>query len=62
MRKVKFASGAAVLFCLLSLGQSYLVESKISWDAQDDWLSEEEVEFPKGRIHYYSKNTEVCNR
>lgn len=27
----------------------------------NEYTSEEEVEFPRGRIHYYSYNTEVCN-
>ena len=34
----------------------------ISWDNQDDWYAQEETIFERGRIHYYSKNTEVCNR
>jgi hypothetical protein len=33
----------------------------ISWDNQDDWYAQEETIFERGRIHYYSKNTEVCN-
>lgn len=33
----------------------------ISWDDQDDWYAQSEDTFDRGRIHYYSKNTEVCN-
>jgi len=32
----------------------------INWDSQE-WLSEEEAVFERGRIHYYSMNTGVCN-
>jgi len=33
----------------------------INWDSQE-WKSEDETLFERGRIHYYSMNTEVCNR
>jgi len=32
----------------------------INWDSQE-WLSEEETKFERGRIHYYSMNSGVCN-
>jgi hypothetical protein len=32
----------------------------ISWDGAE-WFSQDETEFSRGRIHYYSSNTEVCN-
>jgi len=32
----------------------------INWDSQE-WKSEDEAVFERGRIHYYSMNTEVCN-
>lgn len=68
MRKVKFASGAAVLFCISSFTQSYFLgevdaqDNVISWDGTEKWKSEEEQTFPRGRIHYYSTNAGVCNR
>lgn len=64
MRKVKFASGAAVLFILMQLGTAYFLgqTEAISWDGSEDWKAEEEVAYDRGRIHYYSKNTDVCNR
>jgi len=42
--------------------QSYYVEAgpTISWDDKE-WLAEDEQEFERGRIHYFSQNTEVCN-
>jgi hypothetical protein len=66
MRKAKYSVGAAVLFCIFSITQSYLVnevdaQDVISWDSQE-WKSEEEVKFERGRIHYYSMNSGVCNR
>jgi len=43
--------------------EAYFVnaEGPISWNDKE-WSSEEEQEFNRGRIHYYSLNTEVCNR
>jgi len=32
----------------------------INWDGQE-WYSQEETAFERGRIHYFSSNTEVCN-
>jgi hypothetical protein len=42
--------------------EAYFVnaEGPISWNDKE-WSSEEEQEFNRGRIHYYSLNTEVCN-
>lgn len=55
---------AAVIFCTFTLSSSYLVDAQddgpIKWN-DDEWLSTDETEFPRGRIVYYSKNTEVCN-
>lgn len=35
-------------------------EEPIMWNG-NEYASEDEVVFPRGRIHYYSYNTEVCN-
>lgn len=47
----------------MQLGTAYFLgeaEAQISWDNQD-WKSEEEVKYDRGRIHYYSQNSQVCN-
>jgi len=55
---------AAVIFCTFTLSSSYLVDAQddgpIKWN-DEEWGSTDETEFPRGRIVYYSKNTEVCN-
>jgi len=33
---------------------------KISWDDKD-WKSQDETIYERGRIHYYSNNSQVCN-
>jgi hypothetical protein len=59
LRKVKFASGAAVLFLVMQLGTAYFLgeaEAQINWDGQD-WKAQDEVMYDRGRIHYYSTNS-----
>lgn len=56
---------AAVIFCAFTLSSAYFVDAQdegpIKWN-DEEWGATDEVEFPRGRIVYYSKNTEVCNR
>ena len=64
LTKVKVSSCAAIILCTYQLLESYMVDAaeSISWDDKDDWFAQSEDSFDRGRIHYYSKNTEVCNR
>jgi len=61
---VKYSVVAAVIFCTFTLSSSYFVDAQddgpIKWN-DEEWASTDEDEFPRGRIVYYSKNTEVCN-
>ena len=66
LRRAKFTVffAAAILSCLGAL--SHFVgaaedEAKITWNG-DKWKTMEVEEFPRGRIVYFSKNTEVCRR
>jgi hypothetical protein len=61
--KVKISTSAAILLCTYQLLESYMVDAAetINWDGQE-WYSQEETAFERGRIHYFSSNTEVCNR
>ena len=67
LRRAKWTTGFAslVLLCLgfMSLIGGAADEEKgpIKWN-DDDWYSMEVAEFERGRIVYFSKNTEVCMR
>jgi solute carrier family 8 (sodium/calcium exchanger) len=48
----------------MQLGTSFFLgeaEAQIEWDGSKEWKTQDEVMYERGRIHYYSKNTEVCN-
>ena len=63
LRKAKSAVLFASFLGIYQMLSASVVEAadKISWDNKD-WLAEEEVVYERGRIHYYSSNTQVCNR
>jgi hypothetical protein len=62
---VKFGFWCGIIFTLYELGTHYLLSEvdaadSISWNGED-YKSAEERLYERGRIVYYSKNTEVCN-
>jgi len=66
LRKVKFGFWCGIIFTLYEFCNHYFIQKvgaadPISWNGKDDYLSAEEVIFERGRIVYYSSNTEVCN-
>ena len=67
LRRAKWTTGMA---SAILLGLSVLShmsnaaeeeEGKISWNGEK-WFTMEVEEFERGRIVYFSKNTEVCQR
>jgi hypothetical protein len=70
MRKAKFSLVAAVIFVVITFSQCILAQDDeevdrstkaVTWNDQE-WASSDQVWYPRGRIVYYSMNTEVCNR
>ena len=65
MIKAKFIIGGGALLCLCILGRDYVVaadEPMYEYNGDSDYKSYGNETFAKGTIHYYSYNTELCNR
>jgi solute carrier family 8 (sodium/calcium exchanger) len=69
MRKAKFSLVAAVIFVVITFSQCILAQDDeevdrstkaVTWNDQE-WASSDQTWYPRGRIVYYSMNTEVCN-
>ena len=66
LRRAKWTTGMASaillgLAVLSNLSNAEDEEPKISWN-NEKWYTMEVEEFERGRIVYFSKNTEVCLR
>lgn len=65
MIKAKFIVGFCTILCLGLLTRDFYVyaeETYYSFNDEDDYRSTESVQMSKGKIVYYSYNSEVCNR
>ena len=66
--KAKFSFGMAFVMAATQLSISYFSATAQDTDPEDlvyngeTFVSTETQEFPRGRIVYFSSNTEVCNR
>ena len=65
--KAKFSMFMGLILCVYLLTAQYFVrgQEEEEFNAEEyfkDYVSTETAEFERGRIVYYSKNTEVCNR
>jgi len=62
MRKAKWTSVAGLSFCAFIIGKDYMVnaEEKFSFNG-DEFSSYSYAPMAKGAIHYFGKNSEICN-
>ena len=66
LRKARFGMYCGVLFVLCTFGSKYFIgevnsNEELKWNG-DTFKSVSQENFDRGRIVYYSKNIEVCNR
>lgn len=62
--RAKWQLSVGLLIGIMIVARDYFVEAeegKLMWN-DETWLNKEEVEYPRGKIVYYSKNEVVCTR